>query len=267
MIMASWNIRGVNDPFKQRELCSLVLKNKICLLGLNETKVREENSKRISDALMQGWRARHNYQQHQNGRIWVLWNPDIVDVSILHMSEQVIHTKVTVTQKQVSFFASFVYGLHSRREQGELWQQLQCFSTQAMASPWITLGDFNVVRRPEERLGGNLHWSVACEDLQKCCQALQLEDLHYTGHFLTWSKGSGDNFLSRKLDRVLVNHIWLQEFEGAEACFLPPGSSDHSPMTVKLGISLHIRRPPFKFFDFWTSSPLYFDIVSQVWST
>ena len=43
--------------------------------------------------------------------------------------------------------------------------------------PWIVLGDMNVVRRSEERMGGNLHWSDVDEDLEKCCAISQLDDL------------------------------------------------------------------------------------------
>ena len=48
MNLASWNIRGFNDPYKQRDLRSLIFKHKLCLVGLNETKVREENSTKIA---------------------------------------------------------------------------------------------------------------------------------------------------------------------------------------------------------------------------
>ena len=110
-----------------------------------------------------------------------------------------------------------MYGLHTRREQADLWDILNNISLNVGQLPWVVLGDFNVVRRPEERLGGEMSWSRASKDLEKCCASDQLEDLRYAGHQLTWSKGEGDNFLARKLDRVLVNHVWLSALDGAEA--------------------------------------------------
>ena len=71
MKMANWNIRGVNGPSKQRELRSLILSNEVCLFGLNETKVREDNSESVASDLLRGWHFRFNYQSHPNGRIWV----------------------------------------------------------------------------------------------------------------------------------------------------------------------------------------------------
>ena len=67
------------------------------------------------------------------------------------------------------------------------------------------MGDFNVVRFSSERLGGNLDWPAHMEEFNECCVDAGLDDLRHTGHFLTWSKGEGDGFLLRKLDRALVN--------------------------------------------------------------
>ena len=115
----------------------------------------------------------------------MLWNPDILEVSSLLVSDQVVHVRVTIIQKQSTFLASFIYRLHTRREQAELWHSLLNVSGSAGLIPWIVLGDFNVVRKPEETLGGNLHWSDACEDLDRCCAEIQLDDLRFSGRFLT----------------------------------------------------------------------------------
>ena len=54
---------------------------------------------------------------------------------------------------------------------------------------------------------------------------------------------------------------------GAEALFLEHGSSDHLPIIVSLGVELHTRRTPFKFFNFWADYPQYGDLVSMAWNT
>ena len=109
MIVASWNLRGVNKPFKQSELRSLILKHKIHLIGLNETRVLEENHHNIATSLMPGWRFITNYRYHYNGRVWVLWDPSILDINIVCMTDQMIHVAVTVIQTQTNFYVSFIY--------------------------------------------------------------------------------------------------------------------------------------------------------------
>lgn len=55
MIVVAWDIRGLNDPFKQREIRRFVYKYKVFLLCLVETRVREENIGIIMVILLLGW--------------------------------------------------------------------------------------------------------------------------------------------------------------------------------------------------------------------
>ena len=77
-------------------------------------------------------------------------------------------------------------------------------------------------------------------ELNDLCHALSLEDLRYSGHLLTWSKGSGQGFLARKVDRALVNYSWMSCFTEAEASCLEPGASDHSPIVIQTGMDMYM---------------------------
>lgn len=100
---------------------------------------------------------------------------------------------------------TFVYGLRSYASRLPLWRDLITISEAINDSPWLVIGDLNAVRRPDERLGGDLSWPDCKEDLSRCCEVANLIDLRYTGCALTWSKGAGSTFIGRKLDRALVN--------------------------------------------------------------
>ena len=191
-----------------------------------------------------------NYGNHSNGRIWVFWNPEVLDVSEVLVIDQLIHVEVTIIQKQTKIMVSFVYDLHSRSQQAELWQSISHLSGLVGRVPWILLGDFNMVRKPKEREGGNLSWFDALEDCDRCCSENLLEDLRYTGHHLTWGKGEGANFLARKLDRVLVNHLWLEEFEEAEACFLVSWSLGPFSCGGPAGSSFALQKVSFQVLQF-----------------
>lgn len=47
MIFGSWNIRGLNKPFKQKEFKSFLLTNKVVLMGCLETKVRVKGVEKV----------------------------------------------------------------------------------------------------------------------------------------------------------------------------------------------------------------------------
>ena len=133
--------------------------------------------------------------------------------------------------------------------------------------PWITLGDFNVVRFRSEKLLGDQSWPNYKEEFNDCCRAASLDDLRFSGQLTTWSKGSGEGFKARKLDRALVNYQWHSSFPEAEAIFQEPGASDHSPVLVSLGMQKPVRRPPFRFFSYWAEHPNFEAIVSEAWQT
>lgn len=166
------------------------------------------------------------------------------------ITDQLVHAEVIIIQKQIRFFVTFVYGQNCYIQRRHLWNSLCAISNGLASSPWISLGDFNIIRYRSERLGGSQSWPHYIEEFNECCQYTNLDDLRYSGQLLTWSKGSGSSFLARKLDRVLVNPAWHMVFPKAEAIFHEKGASDHSPAMVNMGVQLHTRKPAFRFFFF-----------------
>ena len=56
----------------------------------------------------------------------------------------------------------------------------------------------------------------------------------FFGRFYSWNnKQLGDRRVFSKIDRVLCNDVWDDQFPGMEAIFLPKGTFDHSPMVVQ----------------------------------
>ncbi|KAL5725414.1 hypothetical protein ACHQM5_008561 [Ranunculus cassubicifolius] len=66
-----WNVRGINDPFKSREVSKRIRECGLALIGLVETKVAVENFGRISRRCWGTWDSLNNYSACPNGRVWV----------------------------------------------------------------------------------------------------------------------------------------------------------------------------------------------------
>ena len=77
---------------------------------------------------------------------------------------------------------SFVYGLNSPQERLPLWEEICSIAHGSQALPWVLLGDHNVVRSVLEKMGGDLSWIAAMDDLNACCSAVDIEDLKFSGH-------------------------------------------------------------------------------------
>ena len=176
MIIGSWNIRGVCEPFKQRELRAWIHSQHISMVGVLETRVRAGHYPHLIDNIMASWQSVSNYSQHPNGRIWLLWDPTILDIQPKLIMDQVIHSDVVILQKQIKLSVTLIYGLNCYIQRRRLWSSLCSLSRDLGSTPWLLLGDFNVVRFQSEMLGGNQQaWPPYMNELNECCNSSSLE--------------------------------------------------------------------------------------------
>ncbi|XP_074288850.1 uncharacterized protein LOC141613998 [Silene latifolia] len=68
-----------------------------------------------------------------------------------------------------------------------------------------------------------------------------------------------------RLDRFLVNQVWPNVYPQLFAHFLPGGTFDHTPCLVQPVIQDDKRTRPFKYFNMWSQSPNFKDIVQNGW--
>lgn len=127
---------------------------------------------------------------------------------------------------------------------------------------WIVLGDFNNVLSASEKKGGLSVTNYGIKDFVDCFNVLDLLDMKYVGCTFTWMSSS----VCCKLDRVLVNPTWMRSDFDALAEFVAPGCVfDHSCIVVSLLESRIKQSKPFKFFNMWTLSDDFLNIVARKW--
>ena len=98
MFISSWNIRGLNQPPKQKEITNFVRNNHIDVLGIIESKVRKENQQKIQTSMLPGWEYLVSNTIDNSNRIWVTWNPKRVQVTSMKETKQILHVSVLDTQ-------------------------------------------------------------------------------------------------------------------------------------------------------------------------
>ncbi|KAK9665053.1 hypothetical protein RND81_14G087100 [Saponaria officinalis] len=258
----AWNIRGCNDPLKLREVADFLRTNNLDVCGILETRVKNRRATKIGQQFT-GFKVTHNCSI-SNGRVWVIWNPRNVSVTVLEVHMQFIHCQVLHHGTGVCFRATFIYASNDAKVREELWSSMVRIS--GLVQSWIILGDFNVVRDVQERISESAPALTDILAFNACLLRCGLDDLKGLGCSLTWTnKQDGNKRVWSKLDRALVNGSWLADYLSSSANFLPSGISDHSPCIVS--IFEDKKRPPrFNFLHCWVNHPSYIDVVQSAWN-
>ncbi|KAK4381101.1 hypothetical protein Sango_3000100 [Sesamum angolense] len=92
-----------------------------------------------------------------------------------------------------------------------LWDVLKTLSNSISDEPWLVLGDFNAVIDDSEVCGRAADTSVSMAEFHNCILDTGLLHLPFTGCPFTWHNCSeGTRSLWKRLDRMLVNEMWLE---------------------------------------------------------
>ncbi|XP_074277918.1 uncharacterized protein LOC141601526 [Silene latifolia] len=262
MIISSWNIRGLNDPIKQQEIKGYLIKNKVEVFGLLETRVKINNSAAIIRNFP-FYSVINNYSHHYNGRIWVFLDTRKITLLNSRFHDHLIHLPLPHHSSNPVIYVTMIYGSNDGSHRDRLWEELR--SVAGTVTNWIVLGDFNIVRGLEERIGPNHPSITEIMAFNQCLLDISLDDAHNFGLEHTWTnKREPTARIWSRLDRVLLNSDWLIQFPTTNVQVLPSGISDHSPLLVEVTNGYKIRRQ-FSYFNYWEDHKDYRASVTAAW--
>ncbi|KAK9665929.1 hypothetical protein RND81_14G146600 [Saponaria officinalis] len=244
---------GCNNPLKLKEVLDFLIRGNIDVLALLETRIRRGKAVKVIQNHLGQYNVLCKYDWHRNGKIWVVWNPTTVTVTLIEMAAQFVHCKITHHVSCSQFHTSFVYASNDGQIRRDLWFDLCRLSLKT--TDWMVLGDFNVDRNVEERVSSHLPMFSDIMEFNQCVLSCGLEDIQGSGCEFTWTN---------KQDGARV--YWLHNFPLVSVAFLPPGISEHSPVMVTLLGTKRFKRR-FSFLNCWTKDPSYLDQIKQVWHT
>ncbi|XP_074315283.1 uncharacterized protein LOC141651469 [Silene latifolia] len=232
MKVAAWNVRGFNNPIKHSEVMNYIYENKLDLIALLETRVKQPNRRQS------------------------------IFLRNILMEAQVISCLVRHFETNTDISLSFVYGSNDAAQREDLWDSLRSV---ASPNPWMVLADFNVVRCPEEKLSSNPPLLHEMLEFNSCVFYCHLDDISSSGCDMTWTnKQEPGARVWSKLDRVLVNASWISSFLGSHAIFHEAGISDHSPILVFISEDKKILKR-FSFLNSWVEHPDFLTTVQNAW--
>ncbi|KAK4721634.1 hypothetical protein R3W88_011867 [Solanum pinnatisectum] len=95
--------------------------------------------------------------------------------------------------------------------------------------PRIIGGDFNVIVSEEEKLGGLNFTQQEAIDFSLFINNCALSEVKFVGSKYTWWKGRiEEECIFKRLDRILVNQVFLELFPSSEVHHLIRQGSDHA---------------------------------------
>ncbi|KAK4384190.1 hypothetical protein Sango_3082900, partial [Sesamum angolense] len=210
------------------------------------------------------WRWFVDYAGPGN-RIWIAWNDEFIDVEFLNVGSQFVHCRVLIHELDETILITVVYGANEVSARRELWQGLIELAVTVDNVPWLVGGDFNAVLDMSEVSGASGDILVAMNEFNDCILQTGLLSMPMQGERFTWHNCSLDGrSLWKRLDRLLVNDIWMDRWPNLFYTCLTPRTSDHSPLVLK-GDCRNMQVSLFRFDNYLALSPGFLASVQSIW--
>ncbi|GKA95055.1 sodium/hydrogen exchanger 6 [Tanacetum coccineum] len=267
--VASWNIRGLNRSPKQKEVRQVVNENNLSVCAILESHVDVVVVYDTCKKVCSRWKWTSNGNLCSKGsRIILGWNDDLVDVMIMAQTNQVMHVQVNMCANHKTFFCSFVYADNYYIDHRVLWSNLVGHVGLMRNRPWVLLGDFNAAFNLEDLSSGGYEPNAAMRELKECIQEKQslpmgaisgrlfyydfpikldsIKTIEVRSCILRDQEGGlrsvplrddkpkGFNGILKKIDRIMGNLQFNDDFPGSFAIFQPYRISDHSPCVLRI---------------------------------
>ncbi|XP_074303188.1 uncharacterized protein LOC141637598 [Silene latifolia] len=178
---------------------------------------------------------------------------------------QLIQAKVFDKTRDCQFWFTLVYGFNKDKDRESLWESLISHGKR-VDSRWMVCGDFNSLMHLNERIGGaEVQWHDVLP-MKQMTVSCDLTELKTIGSFFTWNnKHENGSKVYSKIDRVLVNADWLNDFPDCFANFLPEGLFDHCPCVISFQEERERKGSPFKYFNMWSLVDDFLRVVETHW--
>nr|XP_043629989.1 uncharacterized protein LOC122601290 [Erigeron canadensis] len=234
----------------------------------NEFHLSYSNLSSVSSKVFSNWSWISNCNLCNKGtRILVGWDLGTVDVMVLSQADQVIHTQIRLKDENKMFMASFVYAHNHYIDRRALWNSLSRHKLFVSGKAWCILGDFNATLSTCDTAVGASGMNISTWEFRDCVENLGLVDVNRLGLNFTWNQNPrGSNGVLRKIDRIIADFVFQQDFVGATAIFKPYLTSDHTPAILKLPTKTKFKPKPFRFANLLVFDKKFQEVVQQGWN-
>ncbi|XP_075101622.1 uncharacterized protein LOC142177061 [Nicotiana tabacum] len=227
-------------------------------MAIVEHRVTEVKGKQIMKKIVAGWSWATNYDENGKGRIWVIWDPNIIQFSEMWKSNQLIHGKVTIGVGSIQFYFTTVYGLHTIEDRKILWHELEGIHN-GTDEAWIAMGDYNAILGVEDRESDNPVQEVEIRDFSDFMLNNNMNELKYIGRKYIWT----NSHVWSKIDRAIVNTEWMTTMKQMEVIVMDRFISDFTPLSIHFDETGQGGPKPYRFYNYVAENSEFLKVVEK----
>jgi exonuclease III len=237
----SHNIRGINSDTKWNSLRNNILESNCEIICIQETKKESFDDSYIRFFCNRSLdKFAHGPSLGAYGGFITIWKGSHFDAEVVdqNLFGHTIHFRSKLTCQV--WWLTNIYAPCSTQGREAF---LAWFSNLEIDEDklWIFLGDFNMIRYPENRNkpGGD---PIRMLTFYSAISQLGLQEIPLKGQAFTWSNMQRHPLLE-KLDWCFVSQAWSSNFPATSAHTMARGASDHVPYWV-VNVQINVPKPP-----------------------
>lgn len=119
----------------------------------------------------------------------------------------------------------------------------------------------------DEKEGGNLISQYALDNSNRLLNVNGLHSMSFFGNPFTWTnKRSGHELILERLDRVLYNLAWMNNYPNSTSFHLITLASDHCPILFVTDRIDNNTYKPFRMNKTWLRDPSCKEVIKSNWT-
>ncbi|KAH0709290.1 hypothetical protein KY284_010717 [Solanum tuberosum] len=121
------------------------------------------------------------------------------------------------------------------------------------------MGDYNAILKGDDRFNGNQVTDSETRDFNNFLLDNSLTEMKTVGRQYTWT----NNHTHSKIDRIIVNAEWVQQWPHIKGVILERHFSDHCPLSVKMKEHDGKGPKPFRFYNYMAEHKIFITEVEE----
>lgn len=152
------------------------------------------------------WNVIDNYVNHNNCRIWILWDETKVKVINHESSPQFIHYSIYYPNGGLKIWLTDIYALNTLDQRKKFWKDIDNIHA-SITGHWCLIGDYNNVLKAQDKISGSLVNENEYKDLIDMMDKTDLFEKYSISDHFTWTNNQRNDMIYSRIDMILGNLV------------------------------------------------------------